>query len=39
MRFRYDVVVCGYVTMPGQVRLLVNESGKAILAKAIQALK
>jgi putative transposase len=39
MRMRYDFVVCGYVAMPEHVHLLVNEPRKAILAKAIQALK
>jgi putative transposase len=39
MRIRYDFVVCGYVVMPEHVHLLVNEPKKAILAKAIQALK
>lgn len=39
MRLRYEFVVCGYVVMPEHVHLLVNEPKKAILAKAIQALK
>jgi len=39
MRFRYDFVVCGYVVMPEHVHLLVSEPKKAILSKAIQALK
>ncbi len=39
MRRRYDFVVCGYVVMPEHVHLLVGEPNKAILSKAIQALK
>ena len=39
MRLRYDFVVCGYVVMPEHVHLLVGEPNKAILSKAIQALK
>jgi putative transposase len=39
MRIRYDFAVCGYVVMPEHVHLLVSESKKAILSKAIQALK
>jgi len=39
MRIRYSFAVCGYVVMPEHVHLLVNEPRKAILAKAIQALK
>jgi putative transposase len=39
MRIRYDFVVCGYVVMPEHVHLLVSEPRKAILSKAIQALK
>jgi putative transposase len=39
MRIRYDFVVCGYVVMPEHVHLLVSEPNKAILSKAIQALK
>ena len=39
MRRRYDFIVCGYVVMPEHVHLLVNEPKKAILSKAIQALK
>ncbi len=39
MRLRYDFVVCGYVVMPDHVHLLVSEPKKAILSKAIQALK
>jgi putative transposase len=39
MRIRYDFVVCGYVVMPEHVHLLVSEAKKALLSKAIQALK
>jgi putative transposase len=39
MRRRYDFVVCGYVVMPEHVHLLVSEPKKALLSKAIQALK
>ena len=39
MHIRYDFVVCGYVVMPDHVHLLVSEPKKAILSKAIQALK
>jgi putative transposase len=39
MRLRYDFVVCGYVLMPEHVHFLVSEPKKAILSKAIQALK
>jgi putative transposase len=39
MRIRYGFVVCGYVVMPEHVHLLVSEPKKAMLAKAIQALK
>jgi putative transposase len=39
MRIRYDFVVCGYVVMPDHVHLLVSEPNKALLSKAIQALK
>jgi putative transposase len=39
MRLRYDFVVCGYVVMPEHVHLLVSEPKKALLGKAIQALK
>ena len=39
MRLRYDFVVCGYVVMPEHVHLLVSEPKKALLSKAIQALK
>ncbi|MGA9071833.1 MAG: transposase [Terracidiphilus sp.] len=39
MRLRYDFVVSGYVVMPDHVHLLVSEPKKALLSKAIQALK
>jgi putative transposase len=39
MQIRYDFVVCGYVVMPEHVHLLVSEPNKALLSKAIQALK
>src|SRR5271165_196799 len=39
MRVRYDFVVCGYVVMPEHVHLLAGEPNKALLSKAIQALK
>jgi putative transposase len=39
LRLRYDFVVAGYVVMPEHVHLLVSEPRKAVLAKALQALK
>jgi putative transposase len=39
MRTRYDFFVTGYVAMPEHVHLLVGESKRAVLAKAIQASK
>jgi putative transposase len=39
MRKRYKFVICGYVVMPEHVHLLVNEPKKALLSKAIQAMK
>jgi hypothetical protein len=39
MRLRYDFVVAGYVIMPEHVHLLVSEPKKAVLSKALQALK
>jgi putative transposase len=39
MRKRYGFVVCGYVVMPEHIHLLVSEPKKALLSKAIQALK
>ncbi len=39
MRLRYGFVVYGYVVMPDHFHLLVSEPKKALLSKAIQALK
>jgi putative transposase len=39
MRLRYGFVIAGYVVMPEHVHLLVSEPKKAILSKALQALK
>lgn len=39
VRSRYLLVVAGYVVMPEHVHLLVNEPGRALLSRAIQALK
>jgi putative transposase len=39
MRLCYDFIVSGYVVMPDHVHLLVSEPKKALLPKAIQALK
>jgi len=39
VRRRYLFVVAGYVVMPEHVHLLVNEPRRALLSKAIQALK
>jgi putative transposase len=39
MRIRYGFVVSGYVVMPEHIHMLVSEPKKAILSKAIQALK
>jgi putative transposase len=39
IRLRYDFGVIGYVVMPDHVHLLVSESKRALLSKAIQALK
>jgi len=39
IRLRYDFCIFGYVIMPEHVHLLVSEPRKAILAKALQALK
>ena len=39
VRRRYLFAVAGYVVMPEHVHLLVNEPGRALLSKAIQALK
>jgi len=39
MRRRYLFVIAGYVVMPEHVHMLVNEPKRALLSKAIQALK
>src|ERR1017187_3862591 len=39
VRRRYLFAVAGYVVMPEHVHLLVNEPKRALLSKAIQALK
>jgi len=39
VRQRYLFVVAGYVVMPEHVHLLINEPQRALLSKAIQALK
>ncbi len=39
VRRRYLLVVAGYVVMPEHVHLLVSEPGRALLSRAIQALK
>jgi len=39
VRRRYHFVVAGYVVMPEHVHLLVNEPRRALLSKAVQALK
>jgi len=39
IRLCYDFVVCCYVVMPEHAHLLVSEPKKALLSKAIQALK
>ena len=39
MRVRYEFFVSGYVIMPEHVHLLISEPRRAILAKALQALK
>lgn len=39
MRCRYGFFVTGYTVMPEHVHLLVREPSKALLAKALQALK
>ena len=39
MRLRYDFVVAGYVVMPEHIHMLVSEPKRAILSKAVQALK
>ena len=39
VRRRYRFVVAGYVVMPEHVHLLLNEPHRALLSKAVQALK
>lgn len=39
MRVRYQFIVAGYVVMPEHVHFLVSEPKKALLSRAIQALK
>jgi len=39
MRLRYDFFITGYVVMPEHVHLLISEPKKALLSKALQALK
>jgi putative transposase len=39
MRLRYEFFLAGYVVMPEHVHLLLSEPRRAILAKALQALK
>ena len=39
VRCRYLFVVAGYVVMPEHVHLLVNEPKRALLSRAVQALK
>ena len=39
MRLKYDFYLNAYVVMPEHVHLLISEPKKAILAKALQALK
>jgi len=39
MRVKYDFYINAYVVMPEHMHLLVSEPKKAVLAKAIQALK
>jgi putative transposase len=39
MHVRYDFFVIGYVVMPEHIHVLVSEPTKALLSKAIQALK
>ncbi|MGA7241944.1 MAG: transposase, partial [Terracidiphilus sp.] len=38
-RLRYLIAVAGYVVMPEHVHLLVNEPGRGLLSRTIQALK
>ena len=39
VRLRYLFAVAGYVVMPEHVHLLVNEPGRGLLSRAVQALK
>ena len=39
MRIRYGFAVCGYVLMPEHIHLMTSEPDKALLSKAIQAVK
>ncbi len=39
VRLRYLFIVAGYVVMPEHVHLLVNEPRRALLSRAVQALK
>ncbi len=39
IRLRYLLAVAGYVVMPEHVHLLVNEPGRGLLSRAVQALK
>src|SRR5580693_2471512 len=39
IRLRYEFIVSGYVVMPDHIHLLAGEPKKALLSKAIQALK
>jgi hypothetical protein len=39
VRLRYLFVVAGYVVMPEHVHLLVNEPGRGLLSRTVQALK
>jgi putative transposase len=39
MRLRYNFFITGYVVMPEHVHLLLSEPEKALLSKALQALK
>src|ERR1035437_10641379 len=37
VRLRYHFVVAGYVVMPEHVHLLINEPGRGLLSRAVQA--
>jgi len=39
VRLRYLLAVAGYVVMPEHVHLLVNEPGRGLLSRTVQALK